>query len=89
MPKAVKVARCVRFAVEEGVVGRVGAGIAALDVIEPEPVEHRRDRDLVVERKIDARGLRPVAQRGVEEIEAFPGHDATPATPTGQVAATP
>ena len=52
-------------------VGRVGAGIAALDIVDAEIVEHVRDRELVVEREIDAVGLRAVAQRGVEEIEAF------------------
>ena len=36
-----------------------------------------RDRELVVEREVDAVGLRAVAQRGVEEIEAFAGHDGT------------
>ena len=56
-------------------VGRVGAGIAALDIVDAEIVEHARDGDLVGEREVDAVGLRAVAQRGVEEIEAFTGHD--------------
>ena len=54
-------------------VGRVGAGIAALDIVDAEVVEHARDGQLVVEREIDAVGLRAVAQRGVEEVEAFAG----------------
>ena len=31
-------------------------------------------RDLVLDGKVDARRLRAVAQRGVEEVEAFAGH---------------
>ena len=59
-------------------VGRVGAGIAALDIIDAEFVEHPGDPLLVVQREIDAVGLRAVAQRGVEEIKAFAAHDETP-----------
>ena len=55
-------------------VGRVGAGIAALDIVDAELVEHAGDRQLVVQREIDAVGLRAVAQRGVEQIEAFAAH---------------
>ncbi len=55
-------------------VGRIGARIAALDVVDAEIVEHLGDRELVAEREIDAVGLRAVAQRGVEEIEPFAGH---------------
>ena len=72
MPKAVKVAffsSLIRR--EQFGVGRIGAGIAALDIVDAELVEHARDRDLVGEREIDAVGLRAVAQRGVEQIEAF------------------
>ena len=52
-------------------VGRVRAGIAALDVIDAEIVEQAGDRQLVMQREVDAVGLRAVAQRGVEEIDAF------------------
>ena len=58
-------------------VGRIGAGIAALDIVDAKIVEHLGDRQLVVEREIDAVRLRAVAQRGVEEIEAFAGHGVT------------
>jgi hypothetical protein len=58
-------------------VGRVRARIAALDVIEPEGVEHPRDRDLVGEGEVDAVRLRAVAQRGVEQIEPL-FHDVLP-----------
>jgi hypothetical protein len=56
---------------EELAVGRVGAGIAALDVVEPEFVEHPRDHPLVLDRKIHPRRLLPVPQRRVVEIEAL------------------
>ena len=55
-------------------VERIGAGIAAFDIVDAEAVEHARERKLVVQRKIDAVRLRAVAQRGVEEIETFAGH---------------
>jgi hypothetical protein len=63
-----------RRAVEQRCIGVVGAGIAALDVVEAEAVEHARNAAFVVERKVDAGGLRAVAQRGVEQIEAISGH---------------
>ena len=77
MPKAVKVASSLRSSANSCGVGRIGAGIAALDIVDAELVEHVRDRELVGEREIDAVGLRAVAQRGVEQIEAFAGHDGT------------
>ncbi|MGY4455127.1 hypothetical protein ACVWZR_009787 [Bradyrhizobium sp. i1.3.1] len=46
---------------EELGVGRIGAGIAALDIVDAEIVEHRRDDLLVGQGEIDAVGLRPVA----------------------------
>src|SRR5262249_20750539 len=52
-------------------IGRVGARVAALDVVDADVVEQAGDRKLVVEGEVDAVGLRAVAQRGVEEIEAF------------------
>ena len=75
MPKAVSRA-CFRRrrALEEGVVGRVGAGPAALDIVDAEPVELAGDRRLVGGPEIDALRLRPVAQRRVVEIDAVAGH---------------
>ena len=77
MPKAVKAARVRPLLAKKARVGRVGAGIAALDIVDAELVEHAGDGDLVLEREVDAVGLRAVAQRRVEEIEALAGHDAT------------
>ena len=51
---------------KEARIGRIGAGIAGLDIIDAELVEHARDRKLVGKREIDAVGLRAVAQRGIE-----------------------
>src|SRR4029079_19402974 len=59
---------------KEGRVRRVGARIAALDVIEAEPIQHVDDGELVVQREIDARRLLAVTQGRVEEIEAFALH---------------
>src|SRR5690606_36967809 len=59
---------------EELGIDHVGAGIAALDIVEPQPVEQPRNGDLVLKRELDARGLGAVAERGVEEVEAFFGH---------------
>ncbi len=59
---------------EEFGVLRIGAGIAALDVVDAERVEQSRDLLLVVEREIDARGLGAVAQGGVEQSDAFAAH---------------
>ena len=73
MPKAVKVVSNLRSVGEQFGVGRIGAGIAAFDIVDAELVEHAGDRQLVGEREIDAVGLRAVAQRGVEQIEAFAG----------------
>ena len=61
---------------EEFGVDRIGAGIAAFDIVDAELVEHARDRELVGEREIDAVGLRAVAQRGIEQIKALARHDA-------------
>ena len=64
------------FLLEEFRVERVRARIAALDIVDAETVEHRRDATLVVEREVDAGGQRAVAHRRVEQIEAFFGHGA-------------
>jgi hypothetical protein len=71
MPKATNFERRVRFFVEELRVGRVGARIAALDIVHAELVQHRGDGDLVLDREVDARRLLAVAQRGVEKVEAL------------------
>ena len=55
-------------------IGQVRAGIAAFDVIDADLIEHLRDGELVVEREIDAIGLRPVAQRRIEQVKALAGH---------------
>ena len=60
-----------RLGREEFGVGRIGAGIAALDIVDAEFIQHLCDNLLVMQREIDAVGLRAVAQRGVEEVEAF------------------
>src|SRR5690606_12028766 len=52
-------------------IGRVGAWIAALDVIDAEPVQQLRNAPLVLQREIHPRRLRAIAQRRVEEIQAF------------------
>jgi hypothetical protein len=59
---------------EEFGIERICAGIAALDIIDAEIVEQARNVALVLEREIDAGGLRAVAQRRVEQIEAFACH---------------
>ncbi len=50
---------------------RIGARIAAFNVINAEIIEHGGDRQLVREREIDAIGLRAVAQSRVEQIQTF------------------
>ena len=60
-----------RLLLEEFGVERVCARIAALDIVDAEPVEHRGDVALVVEREVDAGGQRAVAHRRVEQVEAF------------------
>ena len=71
MPKAVNAARLRPLPFEERRVGRIGAGIAALDIVDAELVEHPRDEDLVLQREVEARRLLAVAQSRVEEVEAF------------------
>ena len=60
-------ARKLRRIGEEGRVERIGARIAALDVVEAEVVEQGRDGPLVGQGEIDPGGLGAVAERGVEE----------------------
>ena len=52
---------------EEGAVGGVGAGPAALDVVEAEGVEGLGDAELVLDGEVDALALLAVAEGGVEE----------------------
>ena len=63
-----------RIAIEELRIGDVGAGIAALDVVDADVVEGAGDQPLVLEREIHARRLRAVAQGCIEQVEAFAGH---------------
>src|ERR1700690_1077385 len=63
-------------------VGRVGAGIAAFNVIEAEFVEHLGDQLLVMQREVDAIGLRTITQRGVEQIKPLARHFGPPASPS-------
>src|SRR6266851_1624944 len=63
-----------RRRLEEGVVRRVGARPAALDIVYAEPVELASDRRLVGGIEVDPLRLRPVTQRGVVEIDALAGH---------------
>ena len=51
MPKAVKVASISRLLAEQFGVERIGAGIAAFDVIDAEPVEQAGDRRLSASEK--------------------------------------
>src|SRR5208283_5748794 len=55
-------------------VQRIGTGVTALDVIDPETVEQRRDMALVGERKIDVSHLRAIAQGRVQKAEFFARH---------------
>src|SRR6266702_5914831 len=64
-----------RRVLEEGVVGRVGAWPAALDIVYAEPVDLARDRRLVGGIEIDPLRLRTVAQGRVVEIDALAAHD--------------
>jgi hypothetical protein len=73
MPKAVNVAVERRRLGEELGVGRVGAGIAALDVVEPELVEQPAITRLSSSEKSTPGVCCAVPQRRVIEIEAFAG----------------
>ena len=78
MPKAVSLAwPSGRASAKSLRVGRVGAGIARLDIVDPERIELLGDQPFVLDREIDAVGLRAVAQRRVVEREPFAGHRAT------------
>src|SRR5262249_14354901 len=66
-----------RVGAEERRIRDVGTGVATLDVVEPQLVERPGDQALVLEREVDTRRLRTVAQRRIEEIEPLAGHAAT------------
>ena len=74
MPKAVKSRARRALLGEEGGVGRVGAGIAALDIVDAELVEQLGDERSCPRARSRCRRLRAVAQRRVEEVEAFLAH---------------
>src|SRR5882757_2123570 len=59
-------------------IGGIGAGVAALDIVDAEFVEHLRDQLFIMQREVDAVGLRTIAQRSVEQIKAFASHVGTP-----------
>src|SRR6202008_4204319 len=67
--------RCKEFGVE-----RIGAGIATLDIVDTEFIQQLRDDMLVGQGEVDTVGLRAVAQRGVEQIEALAAHACPPLT---------
>jgi hypothetical protein len=58
---------------EESAVLLVGAGEAALDVIDTEFVELLRDQQLVLEREVEPLALRAVAEGGVVDLDAASG----------------
>ena len=58
---------------------RIGAWIATLDIVHAELVQHTGDRNLVLDRKVDARRLLAIAQCRVEEVEAVALHGHFPA----------
>src|SRR6266481_4115592 len=56
-------------------VERRAASPGSLPALRPERIQRHRNGALVFDGKVDALRLRPVAQRGVEEIDAlFRGH---------------
>ena len=67
-----------RGATEEFGILRVGAGPPAFHIVDADAVERQGDGVLVLHAEIDALRLRPVAQRGIEEVEAFAGHGLAP-----------
>ena len=60
-----------RRRIEESGVDRVRAGIAGFDVVDAEGIETLRDEQLVFHREVYAKGLRTIAERGVEQIQPF------------------
>jgi hypothetical protein len=68
---------------ELGVLGQ-RAGPAALDEADAELVEQPRHRELVGDRVADALTLRPVAQRGVEDVERVGLHEPSSSVGSGE-----
>ncbi len=60
-----------RNRLEEGEILGIRAGIARLDQGDAQLVQRRDDRQLVMHGERDALGLRPVAQRGVQNFQVF------------------
>ena len=60
-----------RLVAKKSRVGGIGAGIAAFHVVDAQLVQQGRNQPLVLDGEIHARGLRAIAQRGVEEVEPF------------------
>ena len=59
---------------KESRIRRIGARIAALDIVQAELVQHAGNGDLVLHGKVDAGGLLAVAQRGVEKVDTVFRH---------------
>ncbi len=82
-----------RRRLEKIAVGGVGPGPAALDIVEAEIIQRPRDLDLIGGGEVDPLGLLAIAQRGVEEGEAFAGHirrsDCHPRPPGAEPRAAP
>src|SRR5690606_23229106 len=55
-------------------IGRIGAWIAALDIVEAELVQQTGDDDLVLDRKIDAGRLLAITESRVVEVDALAFH---------------
>src|SRR5262245_38792856 len=66
-----------RIGAEELRVRDIGAWISPLNVIDTQLIERPGDQPLVLEREVNARRLRAIAQRRIEEIEPLAGHDVT------------
>jgi hypothetical protein len=75
IPKATNEAFSVLGLAKNALSVGLAPGIAALDIIEAETIKQPRNRDLVLDRKINARRLLAVSERGVEQVDAFKGHD--------------
>ena len=63
---------------KEIAVGRVRPRPAAFDVIDPQPIQRRRDLDLLGGGELHPLRLLAIAERGVEKEKAFAGHSGFP-----------
>jgi hypothetical protein len=68
-PGVMEVRRCRK----EAVIGRIGTGPAAFDIVDADAIEFLRDGGLVRDRKIDALGLGAVAQCRIEQVDTVVG----------------